>query len=238
MTWQSLLESGCEVREVDDRIYSVMPGGSEALYDDGRAWVYDLLVGSRLYNRLIWAARRDGYAEFAAAAVKSSENGPLLDAACGSMLFSVDAHRASSRLTVACDQSIEMLRRARRRLMQRGAFPEHVILLQADVTSLPFKASAFETVLCMNVLHHIEAGDGLITGLKRLLAPGGKLFLTSLVRADRGVGDGYMNLLHRRGEFATPRSPADIERMLGASFDVRLDGHMAYFTSGNRIPLP
>jgi hypothetical protein len=83
----------------------------------------------------------------------------------------------------------------------------------------------------MNVLHHIEAGESLLSGLRRVLGEGGELFLTSLVLADRRVGDGYMRLLHRRGEFATPRGREDITRVLlneGATADVRVDGHMLY----------
>jgi hypothetical protein len=51
------------------------------------------------------------------------------------------------------------------------------------------------------------------------------------VRAERGIGDAYMRLLQRRGEFATPRRREDLEQLLSATgdaFHVATEGHMAY----------
>jgi SAM-dependent methyltransferase len=233
-TWRSLLADGVEVVQVSDHIWSVLPGAPRIFTYDRRARLYDAIVGSRLYNRVMWGARIDGLREFAARAVESRA-GPILDAACGSMLFSSEAHR-STRLTVACDLSIAMLERALDRLERRGAYPENVVLLQADVMRLPFRPGVFSTVLCMNVLHHIENGDGLARGLSAVLAPGGRLCLTSLVANDRLIGGMYLDVLHNRGEFAEPREPADIERIFrevtGPSQETRLDGNMMYLATG------
>jgi ubiquinone/menaquinone biosynthesis C-methylase UbiE len=191
-----------------------------------------VVVGSRLYNRFIWGAAVKDYRAFAVTAVSSSPTGPLLDAACGSMLFSAEAHSATRRLVVACDQSIDMLRRARARLMRRTGFPNHVVLLQADVIALPFKPGVFRTVLCMNVLHHVERGEVLLKGLRDILAVGGSLRLTSLALADRAVGDRFLRALQRRGEFARPRSLADIGAIMRKANwpapHMQADGNMAY----------
>ena len=61
-------------------------------YDLG-AWFYDLVVGSRLYHRTVWGMPPDQHLAFARRALDLSSNepdesdGPILDAGCGSLLF-------------------------------------------------------------------------------------------------------------------------------------------------------
>ena len=122
------------------------------------------------------------------------------------MLFTAPIHLESRRKIIAFDQSLAMLRRARKRLINlSGSLPEHILLLQADLCDLPFRPAGFHTVLCMNVLHHVENVADLLPKLNRLIADDGHLYLTSLVSNNRFVGDRYIKALHRTGEFVRPR---------------------------------
>jgi ubiquinone/menaquinone biosynthesis C-methylase UbiE len=231
-----MLADGRAVRLVEDGIYSVLPDASRQHHYDKRATVYDLVVSTRLYNAVMWGSSPLEYVAFARSAMTSCPDGNFLDAACGSMLFTAPAYLESKRRIVAFDQSLSMLRRARKRLVSlSGSLPEHILLLQADLSDMPFRPSVFHTVLCMNVLHHFEKAAALIPNLNRLLVDDGHLFLTSLVSNNRFVGDRYLNALHRAGEFVRPRSNLEFKGILDRALDQKVSysikGNMAYATT-------
>ena len=154
----------------------------------------------------------------------------MLDAGCGSLLFTAEVYLECSRQVIAFDQSLRMLRRARMRLIElAGSVPEHILLLQADLGDLPFRAASFSTVLCMNVLHQFSYAANLIDKLKTLLISDGHVYLTSLVSNSRFVGDHYLSILYRAGEFVRPRSSIELKRLLHDS----LSGGVNYQTKGN-----
>jgi len=226
---KEVLAAGQTARLIDEDIYSVLPGELRHHYDR-RSTVYDLVVSTRLYNSLMWGSSPRAYAVFAREAADSCAAGKILDAGCGSMLFTASAYLESKRTIVAFDQSVAMLRRARRRLIElSGSLPENILLLQADLSDLPFRAAAFQTVLFMNVLHHFEAARTLLPRLKELLAPEGGLYLTSLVSNHRLVGDFYLKTLFATGEFTRPRSELELREILKQALGERL----SYRTSGN-----
>jgi SAM-dependent methyltransferase len=229
----AVIAEGLAVRSVEEGIYSVLPDHPHTHLYDGRAAIYDLVVGTRFYNRVMWGASLPDYVAFARQAVASDRAGMLLDAGCGSLLFTAQAYLDCRRPVLACDQSLEMLRRARSRLMKlAGRVPERILLLQADLGSLPFRPGSFSTALCMNVLHHLVDAGRLVAGLKKLLVGGGRLYLTSLVKGNRLIGDRYLAALHRRGDFVQTRTGAELEKILAGSFgpdlSVRMQGNMAY----------
>jgi len=230
---KEVLAENRAVRLVEDGIYSVLPDASSKYHYDRRAIVYDLVVGTRLYNSVMWGSSPFDYRTFARQAVTSCPNGRLLDAGCGSMLFTAPVYLACKRRIIAFDQSLSMLRRARKRLStSSGSVPKRILLLQADLSDLPFRPASFRTVLCMNVLHHVEDVAALIPSLERLLADGGHLYLTSLVSNNRSVGDRYLNTLYATGEFVRPRSNHELKEMLDRSLNqkvrYRVKGNMAF----------
>jgi ubiquinone/menaquinone biosynthesis C-methylase UbiE len=221
------------VRLVEDDIYSVLPETSSKHHYDRRATIYDLIVSTRLYNFVMWGSSPLEYKAFARQAIVSGFNGRFLDAACGSMLFTAPTYLECNQQIIAFDQSLAMLRRARKRLINlSGSMPEHVLLLQADLSDLPFRPAGFRTVLCMNVLHHFENATALLPNLKRLLTDDGHLYLTSLVSSNRFVGDRYLNSLYAAGEFVRPRSYLEFKEMLDRSLNqevsYRVKGNMAF----------
>jgi SAM-dependent methyltransferase len=108
------------------------------------------------------------------------------------------------------------------------------LLLQADLSALPFQPASFQTALCMNVLHHYEDAESLIKSLKRLLVDAGHLYLTSLVKGNRLIGDHYLDTLYRRGDFVRPRTSVEVGDLLARSFGESasycVQGNMAYAT--------
>ena len=222
------------IRLVEEGIYSVLPPTQHPHQYDRYAGVYDFLVNSRLYNRVMWGDSPQSFMDFANDAVKSSRDGCILDAGCGSLLFSARAHLECRRRVIACDQSLDMLRRARRRLMAfGGSIPERICLLQAELSDLPFRAAGFQTILCLNMLHHYANVPGLVSGFSDLLAnDSGHIYLTSLVLSNRFIGDRYLAVLHRRGWIVTPRRDTELRSLLreclGAKINYRTQGNLAY----------
>ena len=234
--WKAVIAEGESIRLVEEGIYSALPDKAQAHLYDRRASVYDLVVGTSFYNRVMWGALLPDYLKFARQAVAAHPTGILLDAGCGSLLFSAAAHLDCQRPILACDQSLNMLRRARSRLRKlAGSVPERIFLLQADLSNLLFRPASFHTVLCMNVLHHLGDANALISGLKKLLVDGGHLYLTSLVKGHRFIGDHYLDALYRRGDFVQPRTGAELgvllTRSFGESANYSVQGNMAYATA-------
>lgn len=197
---------------------------------DRRAAAYDRMVRSRAYNRLLWSTSPRDYEAFAAAALADA-CGPLLDAGAGTAAATAALHRDAGRPVVLVDRSRPMLERAALRIAggEDAPLPGHVRLVQADLEDLPFAPGGFATVLCMGVLHLWDDPRRLVERLRAQLAPGGRLHVSALVAA-RPVGRRYLRALHRAGEVAAPRTPAELEEVLGTSVDVR--GSMAYAVLG------
>lgn len=213
------------------RIESLLDGAG-APYDR-RAATYDHLVRSRLYNRLAWSSTPDAYTEFGAAAFDSAE-GPLLEVAAGSAAATAELHARSSRPTQLVDLSVAMLERAAQRiaadLTDRGdPLPARIRLVQADLFDLPLPAVGFTTVLGLGMTHLFEDLPVLVDALLRQLAPGGTLHLAGLVGETRR-GRRYLQLLHRAGEVATPRSADELHAELGRPPRFAVAGCMAYAT--------
>jgi SAM-dependent methyltransferase len=233
---KEVLAEGCIIRLVEDDIYSALPNAPHNHLYDRRAAAYDSVVSTWLYNRLMWGTSPLDYIAFAREAVGSHPGGRMLDAACGSMLFTAQVYLASNRQVVAFDQSLRMLRRARARLIElAGSVPERVLLLQADLSNLVFRPGKFDTILCMNVLHQFAGAAEMIPKLKTLLANGGQLYLTSLVSNGRYIGDRWLGALHKTGEFVRPRSGVELNKLLddslGEEVSYRMKGNMAFATA-------
>jgi SAM-dependent methyltransferase len=180
----------------------------------------------------MWGSSPLDYVSFARESITSGANGRFLDAGCGSLVFTASSYLESDRPIVAFDESLAMLRRARKRLRRlAGTVPDRIMLLQGDLTDLPFRAESFQSVLCMNVLHHIEDLVALIANLRSVLSSGGHLHLTSLVY-NRFLGNLYLNALHASGAFVRPRSNLELRtilnQVLGENMAYRVKGNMAF----------
>jgi SAM-dependent methyltransferase len=229
-----VLAEGRDVRMVAEGVYSVLPPGLPSPPYDGRAKLYDRLIGSRAYNRLAWGIEPAAYMAFAKAAADSGE-GPLLDAGCGTLVSTARIHAGSARPTVLVDLSIDMLSAARDRLVSiAGRRPDNLVLLQADLRDLPFREQSFGAVLCPGMLHLFEDVESITLELARVARAEARIFASSLV-AERRIGRSYLALLHRAGEVARPRSAVDLlSRLhsrgsgLAAPVEARTTGSMSF----------
>src|SRR5690348_14061648 len=100
---RAAIAEGHAIRSVEEGIYSVLPARPHTHLYDGRAAIYDLVVGTRFYNRVMWGASLPDYVAFARQAVASDQAGMLLDAGCGSLLFTAQAYLDCRRQVIACD---------------------------------------------------------------------------------------------------------------------------------------
>jgi ubiquinone/menaquinone biosynthesis C-methylase UbiE len=197
-----------------------MSFGSSASQYDSLGGAYDFVGGLDFYHRIFWGVSTGVYKAFAERATLSAAGGLLLDAGCGSMLFSAGAHKRSSEgFAVAADRSIRMLRLARGRLKDHGK-SACVTLLQTDILSSPFRPAAFDVVLCLHVAHVVEGLGVLLAEMRRVLKPGGKLFMTSVVLVG-GWRDRYLRALHRRRIMALPRNASDVQHAIHDCFGVQ-----------------
>jgi len=171
-----MLTEGRQLIEIEAGIYSALRDHDASHHYDRLGGLYDLLIGSRLYNRLVWGSDLADYTAFADAALRSAASGPYLDAGCGSMLFTAAVYARTGRTILAIDHSIEMLRRARHRLQaSAGGHPDHVVLIQADLLDLPFQTARFSTVLSMGILHLFADASEMLHAVRAMLAPRGRL---------------------------------------------------------------
>ncbi len=202
-----------------------LPAGDEGAPYDRKAAVYDRVVGAQAYNRAVWGTSTAAYREFASEALASG-TGPMLDAGCGSAVFTAGVYRRASRALVLVDRSVGMLTRASGRLEGASA-----ALVQADLSDLPFAPGSFTTVGCFATLHVLEDPWSALAALWRQVAPGGRIFASMLIR-DRALGGAYLRVLHRAGEVGPPVSLAELtataRQAFGDSAAVDRTGSMAW----------
>jgi len=197
---RSLLAPGRTLRPATDKVLSALPPNDQGAPYDPKAAIYDRVVGARAYNRIMRGTSTAAYREFAGEALAAAI-GPMLDAGCGSAVFTAGAYREASRPLVLVDRSIGMLTRASARLDRAPA-----ALVQADLLDLPFAPESFTTVCCFAMLDDPWPA---LASLWRQLAPGGR-FLASMLVTDRPAGGAYLRVLRRAGEVGPPRNLAEL----------------------------
>jgi len=90
---------------------------------------------------------------------------------------------AKSSGVIGVDHSPAMLEEARRRLAQAGIAGMDLRL--GEMAHLPISDGSVDCVLLNMVLHHAAAPAEVLTGIRRVLAPGGMLLLADLARHER-----------------------------------------------------
>jgi ubiquinone/menaquinone biosynthesis C-methylase UbiE len=184
---------------------------------DSIGGAYDLIARFDLYHRISWGVSTRDYREFADAAMRACGDGTLLDAGCGSMLFTANAYRSHlTGVVVGSDLSSRMLRRARARIAA-DSHQARPMFVHGDVLSSPFGAESFDVVLCMHIAHVINDLNGLLSESRRILKPGGKLLLTSIVLVG-GWRDRHIRALSRQGILAAPRRREEVVEVVRARF--------------------
>jgi len=99
----------------------------------------------------------------------------------------------------------------------------------SDLLALPFAPHAFTTVLGLGLTHLLDDLPALVAALRSQLVPDGQLHLAGLV-AETRRGRLYLEVLHRAGEVAAPRTAEQLHVALGRPTNFRTTGCMAYAT--------
>ena len=206
-TLSALILSGVSLRPIEPHIYSVYSRGEHTNPYDRMAAFYDLVMGNRYYNRIMWGYRTADFASFCHDSLVSSTDGWVLDAGCGSLVFTARAYASySERPVVLLDESVQMLRAAKSRLVKlNGSVPPNMVFVHADALQLPFEPKSFRTIISMNLLHVLRDAKRVLLELENVLADGGTMSFTSLI-ANRRFGNMYLNLLGRMGQVVS-RTP-------------------------------
>lgn len=221
-----------QLEEVDDGIFSCLDKAERRSDYDSKVGAYDLVVGNRFYNRIVWGNWPSDYREFCRQVLASTPGGIYLDAGCGSLVFTASVYsEASNRLIVLLDRSLGMLARGRGRIRQlKGSVPDNIRFLQGDIFDLPFREQVFDTVASYGVLHIFDDKTGMLAEMERVKRPGGHVFFSSLA-GNNALGRKYLEMLRKAGEVAECHSSESLARALSAmsfKYEINTIGNMAY----------
>jgi len=234
MNLSTLTHPDHTLHEIEAHLYSSFSGDSPGGSYDRIARFYDTVVGSKLYNQLLWGTATSNYQGFARRALKNC-TGPLLDIGSGTAVFTAKTYARADQPIILVDRSLEMLKEASHRIQrsQVTGSMEDIALVQADLFDLPFQEECFSAILAMGMFHLFKNGPKFIDALLSPLKDGGKLYFSSLV-TDRFVGRQYLSLLHRSNVVAHPRTFKEVNRIVkevagNSEIKAWREGNMAYF---------
>lgn len=193
------------------------------------ARLYDQLVHSKTYNRIAWNTDPADYAAFAATAIGSAR-GPILEVAAGATTETLPLYIAAGRPTTITDRSPAMLTISQCHAQQHWTSKQlnHITWTPADMWDLPANP-VHDTVLALGLLHLLDDPASLLDRLLEQCSPTGSVWATSLVAETRRARS-YLNLLHRAGETAPPRTSAELAATLPPNATITTRGCMAYIT--------
>ena len=142
---------------------------------------------ARVYDRL-WAfythATLDAFETWihrsTAAGGFSLGGADVLDVACGTgaLMERLLARTPSPRSVAGVDLSRQMLQQTRRKIGPDG----RTAFEQADAGALPFPDGTFDAAVCVNSFHYFPRPAKALREMRRVLRPGGRLFLMDWCR--------------------------------------------------------
>jgi len=142
----------------------------------------------------------------------------VLDVGCGGGILSEALARSGARVT-GIDLSEELIETAKLHLLESDLDVDYRCI---DVEALAGEmAGSFDAITCMELLEHVPDPAALLAACRRLLKPGGRLFLSTLNRTPKAfalaiVGAEYLLRLLPRGthRYAQFIRPSELSRWL------------------------
>ncbi|XP_065001946.1 uncharacterized methyltransferase At1g78140, chloroplastic isoform X2 [Musa acuminata AAA Group] len=114
--------------------------------------------------------------------LKPSTGGTIIDASCGSGLFSrLFAKSGMFSLVIALDFSENMLQQCYNFINQEGMPRENLILVRADISRLPFVSSSVDAVHAGAAIHCWPSPSAGVAEISRVLRPGGVFVATTFI---------------------------------------------------------
>lgn len=105
------------------------------------------------------------------------EGKEVLEAACGTAEFSLSAARYAKR--ISCIDIEES------RLDERVKEQEKICFRRMDASKMDYESDTFDTIILYNALYHIkDKCDVILTECRRVLKPGGHIFLIATWKLD------------------------------------------------------
>lgn len=141
---------------------------------------------------------------FSMANVKEGEK--VLDAGCGTGIYSIELARKGA-LVTAIDASSEMLERARDKAGKAGVV---IDFIKADILKLPFSDGSFDLALSGCMLCFVKEREAALLEMKRVMRPGGRVVIALLNRWSpwafiRRIKGFVKETVYNRVEFISPR---------------------------------
>lgn len=192
----------------EDGILDMMPqSGGEVITPFQRLMQSPFVVGiyEGLWRRLgYFIASSRSFDDEIAVVLRMQGNdteGPALDLACGTGVFTRPLARRMRGVVVGLDLSWPMLRHARR-LAAREQL-ENIVLIRGTAFKLPFIAESFRNLNCCGALHLFDRPEPALTEMARVLNRGGRLSIQTTIRPARSAGMAwFLERLIRFGFFA------------------------------------
>jgi SAM-dependent methyltransferase len=221
--------------EIERDIFDLSPLAGSAHYDR-IAPLYDLVLGTNLYNLAMWKTTPAAYRAVATRVFESRVSGTHVEIGCGSLLFTSHVYeRDHGRPSILIDPSIEMLRRARARLGSAcGSFPRLVVLARGDARTVDFVRPIATTALSAFVMHVLDDPVPLLRALSRVAQPTDSTIAVSSIFKSGGRSNVALALLHAAGELGPPRTLSTIDQMMRSeipgNLEVEISGSIALMT--------
>ena len=222
------------VKQIEQDIFTVQNFVNKKNGYDSISKFYDVVVGSRLYNKIMWGNDISDYTDFGKKAVENTKD-VLIDAGCGSLNFTLETYLKAGCNIILIDNSIEMLRICRDKLSPSEKLGKSIFCVHGDLLKLPLANNKIDTILSMGMMHLFENKQVLeiLKSFEQGLIPCGKIYLSSL-KPQTKFTKKYMQLLYKKGEVAKPREANElcnlIKRCIEGKIDEYLIGSMLYQT--------
>lgn len=143
---------------------------------------------------LFMRANRAAYAEMYGMIRRAIQGKTVLELATGTGLIAKNVADAAEHM-IATDFAENMLAQAR-----KGYVPQTLEFQYADATFLPFDDDSFDVVIIANALHIVDAPRKVLTEIRRVLRPGGRLICPNFIHgSSTKVGEVASKLLSAAG---------------------------------------
>jgi ubiquinone/menaquinone biosynthesis C-methylase UbiE len=125
------------------------------------------------------------------------KEGIVLDIPAGTGLFTFEEYvKHPNILFIAAEYSWGMLRQARQKVERLNA--KNIILVRADVGTLPFKGECFDAVLCLNGIHSFPEKEKAVSQMSRVLKKGKSIHGSLVLKGERWLTDFILEAAYYR----------------------------------------
>lgn len=158
----------------------IIPAGTELF----RSQLVSFLYERGWRQNFIWGGFPGPEREFEMAKVylTPTMGGTIVDASCGSGLFSrLFVKSGMYSLVVALDFSENMLQQCDEFIKNEGISKENLILVRADISRLPFVSNSIDAVHAGAALHCWPSPSAAVAEISRVLRPGGVFVATTFI---------------------------------------------------------